>query len=68
MITNSLAFIKTGSLVDAGLPVIVSIPPGLSIRPGEVLDLNFRTIRTPENSAVESAALANSHNKGISTP
>jgi len=41
-ITNSLAFIRQGSLVDAGLPVVVEIPKGMKIRPGEAVDLAFR--------------------------
>lgn len=45
-ITNALAFIRTGALVDAGLPVVVSIPPEVSIRPGEILDINFRSSRS----------------------
>jgi multidrug resistance efflux pump len=42
MITNALAFIRTGSLIDVGLPIVVSIPPEVSIRPGEILDITFR--------------------------
>jgi multidrug resistance efflux pump len=42
MITNALAFIRTGSLIDVGLPIVVSIPPDVSIRPGEILDITFR--------------------------
>jgi hypothetical protein len=45
MITNALAFIRTGSLVDAGLPIVVSIPTGINVRPGEILDLTFRKPR-----------------------
>jgi multidrug resistance efflux pump len=41
-ITNSLAYIRQGSLVDAGLPVVIEIPKGLKIRPGESVDLVFR--------------------------
>jgi multidrug resistance efflux pump len=42
VITNSLAFIRQGSLVDAGLPVVVDIPRGLQVRPGEAVDITFR--------------------------
>lgn len=42
-ITNSLAYIRQGSLVDAGLPVVIEIPKGVKIRPGEAVDLTFRT-------------------------
>ena len=40
-ITNSLAMIRPGSLVDMGLPVEVSLPPGLNLRPGEIVDLSL---------------------------
>ena len=42
IITNSLAFIRQGALVDAGLPVVVEIPKGLQLRPGEAVDILFR--------------------------
>ena len=45
IITNALAFIRTGMLVDAGLPVVVSVPADSNIRPGEILDLTFRKSR-----------------------
>jgi len=45
IITNALAFIRTGMLVDAGLPVVVSVPAESNIRPGEILDLTFRKPR-----------------------
>jgi hypothetical protein len=45
IITNALAFIRTGMLVDAGLPVVVSVPAESNIRPGEILDLTFRRPR-----------------------
>ena len=42
IITNALAFIRPGLLVDAGLPLIVSLPEGAHIRPGEIVDVSFR--------------------------
>jgi len=39
VITNALAFVRTGFLVDAGLPVVVGLPPGVQVRPGEIVDL-----------------------------
>ena len=42
-ITNSLAFVRQGALLDAGLPVVVQVPKGMRIRPGETVDLVFRT-------------------------
>lgn len=41
-ITNSLAFVRQGALVDAGLPIVVDVPKGMQIRPGETVDLVFR--------------------------
>jgi hypothetical protein len=41
-ITNSLAIIREGALLDAGLPVIVDVPKGMQIRPGESVDLTFK--------------------------
>lgn len=40
-ITNSLAFLKPGMTVDAGLPVVLRVPPETRIRPGEVVDVIF---------------------------
>ena len=53
IITNSLAFIRQGSLVDAGLPIAVSVPADISIRPGEILDLTFRKPRNGSGTPVE---------------
>lgn len=41
-ITNSLAMIRSGSLVDMGLPVEIALPPEIKVRPGEVVDLVLR--------------------------
>lgn len=40
IITNSLAFIRQGFLVDAGLPIVVQIPPYVKVRPGEMVDIS----------------------------
>jgi biotin carboxyl carrier protein len=42
VITNALAFIRQGSLVDVGLPVVVDLPPGTPIRPGELVDMMIK--------------------------
>lgn len=42
VITNSLAFVRPGMLVDAGLPIAISLPPDMPLRPGEIVDLAFR--------------------------
>jgi len=71
IITNALAYVKQGSLVDAGLPVIVSVPPGMPVRPGEILDLTFRTAPTRESDAVvarDAAALAETRNNPPDLP
>lgn len=39
VLTNSLALVRPGSLVDAGLPVIVHVPDEVLIRPGEIVDV-----------------------------
>lgn len=39
ILTNVIAFIRPGSLVDAGLPIIVPVPDGIQIRPGEIVDV-----------------------------
>jgi multidrug resistance efflux pump len=38
-ITNALAFIRQGALVDVGLPIVFSLPPHSRIRPGELVDI-----------------------------
>ena len=42
-ITNTLAFVRTGYLMDVGLPLVVDIPKGVQIRPGETVDIVFRS-------------------------
>jgi HlyD family secretion protein len=44
-ITNSLATIRPGSIMDVGLPIEISLPPGLKARPGEMVDLMLRPVR-----------------------
>lgn len=39
VLTNSVALWRPGSLVDAALPIVLNIPDGISIRPGEVVDV-----------------------------
>jgi multidrug resistance efflux pump len=43
-ITNSLAFIRTGALVDEGLPIVLEVPPNVHIRPGEIVDVVLKPI------------------------
>ena len=44
IITNSLAFIKQGSMVDEGLPVVFPVPVDANIRPGEIVDVILKPI------------------------
>jgi multidrug resistance efflux pump len=39
VLTNALAMMRPGQLVDVALPVIVPVPPGVNIRPGEIVDV-----------------------------
>jgi multidrug resistance efflux pump len=41
VITNALAFVRQGALVDVGLPIVLELPPQSRIRPGEMVDLRF---------------------------
>ncbi|HKX63512.1 MAG TPA: hypothetical protein VJS65_16770 [Verrucomicrobiae bacterium] len=60
-ITNSLAFIRQGSLVDAGLPVVVEIPKGMKIRPGEAVDLVFRSRPTDLPPTIDPVGSKSTH-------
>ncbi|MGV3771609.1 MAG: HlyD family secretion protein [Verrucomicrobiales bacterium] len=42
VITNAVAFIQTGALVDSGLPLILPVPDNVHIRPGELLDIFWK--------------------------
>lgn len=55
-ISNALAVIRVGMLVDVGLPVVVDVPDGQPIRPGELVDVVIRTgsPRAPASMAVTS--------------
>jgi multidrug resistance efflux pump len=39
VITNSLAIVRDGVLLDAGLPIVIDVPSDIHIRPGEIVDL-----------------------------
>ncbi len=39
IITNALAYVRQGSLVDVGLPIVIDLPSQSRIRPGEIVDL-----------------------------
>lgn len=38
-ITNSLAMLRPGAIVDTGLPVVIDLSPEAGIRPGEIVDI-----------------------------
>jgi multidrug resistance efflux pump len=46
-ITNSLAVIRTGTIVDAGLPVVINLPPHAQLRPGEIVDVEIQNGSRP---------------------
>ena len=43
-ITNSLAFIRQGAMVDEGLPVVFPVPMEAHIRPGEIVDVILKPV------------------------
>lgn len=55
VITNALAFVRPGTLVDAGLPLVISLPDNVHVRPGEIVDLNFRKPRPTDRTTVAKA-------------
>lgn len=46
-ITNALAMVRPGSIIDLGLPIEISLPPDLKARPGEVVDVIIRPQKFP---------------------
>jgi multidrug resistance efflux pump len=46
-ITNALAFVRQGALVDVGLPIVIDLSAGCGIRPGELVDLRIEATRMP---------------------
>jgi multidrug resistance efflux pump len=62
-ITNSLAFVRVGALVDSGLPVVIDVPKGMKIRPGETVDLVLRArpvdaVLTPASPSINTSSMA----------
>jgi multidrug resistance efflux pump len=49
-ITNALAYVATGALVDTGLPLILPVPQDVQIRPGELVEVLWR--RTGTNTTL----------------
>jgi multidrug resistance efflux pump len=42
-ITNALAFVQQGALVDMGLPIIIAVPSNVQLRPGETVSVVLRS-------------------------
>ena len=42
-ITNALAFVQQGALVDMGLPIILGVPSNVPLRPGETVNIMLRS-------------------------
>lgn len=45
IITNALALVRDGVLLDTGLPVVIGVPEGIHIRPGELVDVLIKRDR-----------------------
>lgn len=41
VITNALAYIAPGAIVDSGLPLILPVPDNVQVRPGEIVDVEL---------------------------
>jgi multidrug resistance efflux pump len=46
VITNVLAFVRQGALVDVGLPIVINLPHEARIRPGEIVDVYVKPTPT----------------------
>lgn len=51
-ITNSLAYLRPGLLMDSGLPIVVALPAEAKVRPGEIVDLLVHNQRTAAEEVV----------------
>lgn len=45
VITNAVAYVPVGAVVDTGLPLILPVPDDVQIRPGEVVDVVWKPAR-----------------------
>ena len=45
VLTNSVAYLQAGMLVDTALPLILPVPPDVTIRPGEVVDIALADVQ-----------------------
>lgn len=53
IVTNALARVRPETLVDVALPVVVTVPPGIYLRPGEVVDLQLQKGTQPPTAATQ---------------
>lgn len=53
-ITNSLAYLRPGMLVDSGLPVAIDLPGETPIRPGEIIDIEIQPVTAEKASPLAS--------------
>ena len=49
ILTNAIAYVPVGAVVDSGLPVILPVPPGAEVRPGEIVDVMPRDSAAPSS-------------------
>jgi multidrug resistance efflux pump len=61
LITNVLAYVRQGALVDAGLPVVIPLPDGVLLRPGEIVDLRLDSTGDDESGAGALPAAPSAH-------
>jgi multidrug resistance efflux pump len=59
-ITNGLAYVQAGTLVDMGLPIVVAVPANVQLRPGEVVNIVLRSQRANPFTRNQSAAVNSS--------
>lgn len=55
-ITNGLAVLQQGALVDMGLPIVLSVPANIELRPGEVVSIVRRSSRAGALSQTQANA------------
>ncbi len=56
LITNALARVRPEALVDVALPIVIAVPPGIRLRPGEIVDLQLQKDEASTSSDQKSEA------------
>ncbi|HYG35958.1 MAG TPA: HlyD family efflux transporter periplasmic adaptor subunit, partial [Clostridia bacterium] len=59
-ITNALAVVRPFAFMDAGLPIVVKVPPDVNVRPGEIFDILFSSPGLGMKAALRGSDLATS--------